>query len=72
MGYLQDHQPETTVDELNNIQTETLVIAGKDDLDNGDPWELQNELPNSSLSVLSGDHMSVFIQLYFIEAIVSF
>ena len=72
MGYLQDHQPETTIDELNNIQTETLVIAGEDDLDNGNPEELQKQIPNSRLSIVSGNHMSVFNQLDFAEAIVSF
>lgn len=72
MGYLQDHQPETSVDELSYIQTETLVIAGEDDLDNGNPKELQKQLPNSRLSIVSGNHMSVFNQLDFAEAMVSF
>ncbi|PWN06707.1 alpha/beta fold hydrolase [Rhodohalobacter mucosus] len=72
MGYLQDHQPETTIEELNSIQTETLVIAGEEDLDNGDPAELHEQLPNSRLSIVSGDHMSVFNQLDYAEEIVRF
>ena len=72
MGYLQDHQPETTLDELKAIQTETLVIAGEDDLDNGDPEDLQKALPNSRLSIVTGNHMSVFNQVDFADEIVSF
>ena len=72
MGYLQDHQPETSIEELNTIQTESLVISGEDDFDNGDPQELHEQLPNSRLSIVSGDHMSTFNQLDYAEEIVRF
>lgn len=72
MGYLQDHQPETSIEELNRNRIETLVICGKDDLDNGDPKELQEQLPNSQLSIVRGNHMSAFNQKDFADAIVSF
>ncbi|WP_445385811.1 alpha/beta fold hydrolase [Robiginitalea sp. IMCC44478] len=72
MGYLQDYQPETSIDELNNIKIETLVISGEADLDNGKPEELQKEIPNSRLRIVSGNHMSTFKQKDFAEAIISF
>ncbi len=72
LGYLQDHQPETTIAELNNISIKTLVICGDEDLDNGNPKELQMELPNSKLSLVSGDHMSTFNSKGFAESIIDF
>lgn len=72
MGYLQDNQPETTIAELNNIEVETLVICGDDDLDNGNPKELQEQLPNSKLSLVSGDHMSTAFSMDFAESIIEF
>jgi len=72
MGYLQDYQPETTTSELNNIKIESLVICGDKDLDNGNPKELQIELPNSKLILVSGDHMSTFNSTAFAEAILNF
>lgn len=72
MGYLQDYQPETTVTELNNIEIETLVICGDEDLDNGNPKELQEQLPNSKLSLVSGDHMSTPFSKDFAESIIEF
>ena len=72
MGYLQDYQPETTIAELNNIEVETLVICGDEDLDNGNPKELQEQLPNSKLSLVSGDHMSTPFSIDFAESIIEF
>ncbi|WP_412560779.1 alpha/beta fold hydrolase [Winogradskyella sp. MIT101101] len=72
LGYLQDYQPETSIAELNNISIKTLVICGDEDLDNGNPKELQMELPNSKLSLVSGDHMSTFNSIGFAESIIDF
>ncbi|MFH4967309.1 alpha/beta hydrolase [Gaetbulibacter sp. M240] len=72
MGYLQDYQPETTAAELNNIEVETLVICGDEDLDNGNPKELQEQLPNSKLSLVNGDHMSTPFSKDFAESIIEF
>ena len=72
MGYLQDYQPETSIAEINNIKIETLVICGDEDLDNGNPKELQEQLPNSRLSLVSGDHMSTFNSSGFAEEIIHF
>ncbi len=72
LGYLQDHQPETSIAQLNNIDIETLVICGQDDLDNGDPKELQEQLPKSRLSLVPGTHMSAVFTGEFADAIISF
>lgn len=72
MGHLQDYQPETSIEELNNINVETLVICGDIDLDNGNPKELQEQLPKSRLSIVSGDHMSTPFSKEFAESIIEF
>lgn len=72
MGYLQDYQPETSIAELNNIKVKTLIICGDEDLDNGNPKELQEQLPNSKLSLVSGDHMSTPFSMDFAESIIEF
>ena len=72
LGYLQDYQPETSIAEINKISIKTLVICGDEDLDNGNPSELQMELPNSKLSLVSGDHMSTFNSKGFAESIINF
>ncbi len=72
MGYLQDYQPETSIAELNNIKVETLVICGDKDLDNGNPKELQEQLSNSRLSLVSGDHMSTPFSDDFAKSIIEF
>jgi pimeloyl-ACP methyl ester carboxylesterase len=72
LGYLQDYQPETSINELNNISIKTLVICGDEDLDNGNPKELQLALPNSKLILVSGNHMSTFNSKGFAESIINF
>jgi pimeloyl-ACP methyl ester carboxylesterase len=72
MGYLQDYQPETSISELNNINVKTLVICGYEDLDNGNPRELQEQLPNSRLKLVSGDHMSAPFSKEFAESVIEF
>lgn len=72
MGYLQDYQPETSIAELNNIRIKTLIICGEDDLDNGNPKDLQKAIPNSRLSLVKGDHMSTFNSIGFAEEIINF
>ncbi|MEJ2006504.1 MAG: alpha/beta hydrolase [Cyclobacteriaceae bacterium] len=72
LGYLQDYQPVTSIAELNDIRTPTLVISGEDDLDNGNPADLQKQIPNSRLSIVSGDHSSTIKSKEFAEAILYF
>ncbi len=72
LGYLQDYQPETSIAELNSIDVETLVISGEDDLDNGNPKDLQKQIPKSRLSLVSGNHMSTYNSKDFAESIIDF
>ncbi len=72
LGYLQDYQPETSIAELNNISIETLIICGDEDLDNGNPKELQKQIPKSKLSLVPGTHMSTFNSKGFAESIIDF
>jgi pimeloyl-ACP methyl ester carboxylesterase len=72
LGFLQDYQPVTSPAELQRIDTETLVICGDLDRDNGDPEELKNQLPNSKLIIVTGDHNNTYKQSNFAEAIIDF
>ena len=72
LGLLQDHQPITSPQELQNIKVKTLVICGNQDLNNGDPKELQQYLPNSQLIIVQGDHNNTYKQENFAEAVMTF
>jgi len=56
LSHLQTHQPVTSIEELQKIDTSILVIAGDEDTDNGSPKELANHLSNSQLIIVPGDH----------------
>lgn len=45
-------------DEVAEIETETLVLCGRDDRDNGSPVALADLLPNGQLKEIPGTHMS--------------
>jgi len=72
LGLLQDYQPVTSIEELNNINIETLVICGDKDLDNGNPKDLQQQMPNSKLIIVKGDHNNTYKQLDFAEEVIGF
>lgn len=72
LGFLQDFQPVTSLEELQNIKIETLVICGDQDKDNGDPEDLQKQLPNSKLIIVKGDHNNTYKQENFAQAIMNF
>jgi len=72
LGFLQDYQPLTSLKELSNIKTETLVICGDKDTDNGNPEALQQQLPNSQLVIVEGDHNNTYKQENFAKAVLSF
>ena len=51
LGFLQDYQPVTFIRvSCNSIKIKTLVICGDQDKDNGNPEDLQKQMPNSKLS----------------------
>ena len=72
LGLLQDYQPVTSPQALQNIKVKTLVICGDQDKDNGDPKELQQYLPNSQLTIVQGDHNNTYKQENFATAIMDF
>ncbi|MBC2838690.1 alpha/beta fold hydrolase [Robiginitalea sp. SC105] len=72
LGHLQDHQPVTTLTALKGIHTETLVICGDRDRDNGSPEELQRALPISQLILVPGDHNNTYKQEDFAVAVTGF
>jgi len=49
-----DLEPE----KLESVETETLVLCGSEDRDNGDPHKLADILPNSRFAEIPGTHMS--------------
>ena len=58
MGYLQDYQPETTIAELNNIEARDFGNLWRRRFRQWKSERIQEQLPNSKLSLVSGDHMS--------------
>ena len=72
LGYLQQHQPVTSVKHLKRVKTRILVIAGNEDHDNGSPSELNEVFPNSELVIIPGDHNNSYKTEAFAKAILDF
>lgn len=51
-------QVQTTADDLSAMMTETLVVCGADDRDNGSAPDLARALPNARYVEIPGNHMS--------------
>ncbi len=68
----QKHQPVTSVEELGNLSLQLLVIAGDKDLDNGNPKDLKDAIPNSILKIVEGDHNNTYKTKAFSNAILEF
>lgn len=69
---LQKYQPVTSMEELAKIKAKVLVIAGKEDRDNGNPLDLKNAIPQSKITLVKGDHGGTYKNTAFSEAISSF
>jgi pimeloyl-ACP methyl ester carboxylesterase len=72
LGYLQQHQPVTSVTALKEIKASVLVIAGGDDHDNGSPMELKEAIANSELVIVPGDHNNTYKGQEFSDSIMIF
>jgi len=72
LGFLQDYQPVTSIEELQKITAKTLIIAGDLDKDNGNPEELKQAILNSTLKIISGDHNNTYKSKQFSDAIIKF
>ncbi|PWL38584.1 alpha/beta hydrolase [Flagellimonas aquimarina] len=69
---LQKYQPVTSLAQLKEISATVLVIAGEQDLDNGNPSKLKNEIPNSQLEIVPGDHNGAYKTQLFSTKIIQF
>ena len=49
---------DTPIETVESLQTPVLVVAGKDDDDNGSAESLANALPHGALEIVPGNHMS--------------
>lgn len=72
LGYLQEFQPVTTPSELKQIDIPVLVISGNTDLDNGDPKKLHQNISDSKIIIVEGDHNSTYKQENFSIAVLNF
>jgi len=71
--YLQQkHQPVTTKTQLAQIKIKVLVVAGDEDLDNGNPAKLHEAIPKSKLKIVSGNHNNAYKSSEFSKAIIDF
>ena len=72
LGYLQEFQPVTSVDQLKTIKAKVLVIAGDQDKDNGEPKELAKNIPGALLKIVPGGHNETKNTVLFSDEVVSF
>ena len=72
LGMLQDYQPATSRQELKQITTPVLLVAGNEDIDNGPPKELQEALGNATLKIVPGDHNTTYRKKVFADAVLPF
>lgn len=72
LSLLQWHQPVTSIEELNAMNTPVMVIAGDEDTDNGNPNPLHQELPNSQLTIIPGDHNNTYKTKRFAQEVISY
>ena len=72
LSLLQEYQPVTSVEELQIIKAEVLVIAGNQDTDNGKPKELQEQIKGAALIIVPGDHNNTYKSQIFADKILSF
>ena len=56
----QKFQPITSIDDLNKIKIDVLVICGDQDSDNGNAEELSKTFKNGSLKRVPGDHNGTY------------
>lgn len=56
----QKFQPVTSIDDLNKIKIDVLVICGDQDSDNGNAEELSKTFKNGSLKRVPGDHNGTY------------
>jgi len=71
LGWSQRYQPVTSLKELSSIQIPVAVIAGNEDQDNGDPTLLFKALPNSTLTIVIGDHNTTYRNKPFADAVLN-
>jgi pimeloyl-ACP methyl ester carboxylesterase len=72
LGYLQEFQPVTSVDQLKTIKAKVLVIAGDQDKANGEPKELAKHIPGALLKIVPGGHNETKNTALFSEGVISF
>ncbi len=65
-------QPCTSIKALSKLKCKVLIIAGDEDLDNGDPHELAKLIPRSTLFIIKGNHNQSHSSPSFAEAVVQF
>lgn len=72
LGLLQKYQPSTSKADLAKVKIPVLVIAGKDDEDNGKATDLAKIFSNASFQTVEGNHDNASRSTEFAEAIAGF
>jgi len=72
LGWLQKYQPVTSKLKLHQVDVPVLVIAGDQDLDNGDPDKLAHCLKNGQLEIVPGDHNTTYRKSPFADAVMKY
>lgn len=72
MSLLQKYQPSPSEEALAKIRSHVLVIAGDQDLSNGDPEDLSEKIPSAQLKIVAGDHNTTYRKESFANEVLSF
>lgn len=68
----QEYQPVTSPDALRSVNIPVLIIAGKEDKDNGDAGKLERLFPNGKLAIVPGNHNDTYKSMVFAAAVMAF
>lgn len=72
LHYLQKYQPVTSFFALGKIRSKVFIIAGDEDLENGNPEALHKAIPKSKFEIVEGSHNEAYKSASFSKAIISF
>jgi pimeloyl-ACP methyl ester carboxylesterase len=72
LGLLQKYQPVTSAASLLKYKHPVLVIAGDEDMDNGDPAVLKTYFKQAVLKIVKGNHNSTYNTAEFSNGVIDF
>ena len=72
LGWQQEYQPTTAIDDLKDINIPMLILAGDQDDSNGNPKSLAEALPKAEFKLVEGDHNNTYKSPSFAKEVIDF